>query len=603
MIKVNGKEVPSNIGGISSRKPWKGYKRGGAVKKAGGGELEDVGDPLIGSGGEFSKGSPWANKAADIGSKVAYGQMTGMANMAMAPGRAYNSTEPVTTEQMIAPSADIALQALRNSGARPTPGTSGVFVGPYGAHMLRAEERAAGATPKPHPVYGDEVMQRAERLRPEFRDAFIGHQVDMRDAQARQALTSREAVGPQHSRDVFPTSGWSRGAEGTPRKEIPDIGAKLVPLKGTEKFVIEHPAGDFHKIYDIPPVEFSSNLKGMEYLQYGKMGKGEAMFFPDSNRIIVGGTPTKTGLKEAISPVLHELQHAIQKKEGLAFGSNPAATMHGREFQQEFYPRESHPEKATIYGPKIGAKAEIPSWHEEMAGQQAKKYDPTSESAGMKRAAFEAYRRSAGETEARNVQARRAKGYNYGIHPEDTEDITRGLQWVNKTEFADGGEVSQPPWFVRAEARSPSGMLRSSVPGRTDKIPMKVGGGSYVLPADIPSALGQGNTMAGGSILDKMFNKGPYGMNLPRAKAGTSTKMARMSSLTKTRKSTGFADGGDTNTDIIAAGGEYVLSPEQVADIGGGDMTAGHNILDQFVKSVRQQHINTLKKLPGPKKD
>src|SRR5258705_10917685 len=99
---------------------------------------------------------------------------------------------------------------------------------------------------------------------------------------------------------------------------------------------------------------------------------------------------------------------------------------------------------------------------------------------------------------------------------------------------AEGGEVSQPPWFVRNEARAPSGMLKSSIPGRTDKIPVKVAGGSYVLPADIPSALGQGNTMAGGSILDKMFTKGPYGMNVIKAKSGLSTKMSNASYLNKT---------------------------------------------------------------------
>src|SRR5258705_1347149 len=170
---------------------------------------------------------------------------------------------------------------------------------------------------------------------------------------------------------------------------------------------------------------------------------------------------------------------------------------------------------------------------------------------------------------------------------------------------AEGGEVSQRPWLVRNEARAPSGMLKSSIPGRTDKIPVKVAGGSYVLPADIPSALGQGNTMAGGSILDKMFTKGPYGMNIMKSKSGSSTKMTRASSLTKTNRM-GFAEGGETETaptPIIAAGGEYILSPEQVAQLGGGHIDAGPKILDQFVMNVRKQHINTLKTLKPPKKD
>ena len=131
-----------------------------------------------------------------------------------------------------------------------------------------------------------------------------------------------------------------------------------------------------------------------------------------------------------------------------------------------------------------------------------------------------------------------------------------------------------------------SGMLKSSIPGRTDKIPLKVAGGSYIIPADIPSALGQGNTMAGGAIMDKMFSSGPYGLSLRGGGRGKK-----------------FANGGQAPADIIAAGGEYVLSPEQVARVGHGDIDAGHKILDAFVKKVRDRHIQTLKKLPDPKKD
>jgi hypothetical protein len=54
---------------------------------------------------------------------------------------------------------------------------------------------------------------------------------------------------------------------------------------------------------------------------------------------------------------------------------------------------------------------------------------------------------------------------------------------------------------------------------------------------------------------------------------------------------------------IVAAGGEYVISPEAVAKIGNGDMELGHAALDLFVKKMRNRTIKTLQKLPGPKKD
>lgn len=66
----------------------------------------------------------------------------------------------------------------------------------------------------------------------------------------------------------------------------------------------------------------------------------------------------------------------------------------------------------------------------------------------------------------------------------------------------------------------------------------------------------------------------------------------------------GFADGGATDgVPIVAAGGEYVIPPEDVVHIGGGDLDHGHKVLDSFVKKMRQKTIKTLQSLPGPKKD
>jgi hypothetical protein len=64
------------------------------------------------------------------------------------------------------------------------------------------------------------------------------------------------------------------------------------------------------------------------------------------------------------------------------------------------------------------------------------------------------------------------------------------------------------------------------------------------------------------------------------------------------------ASGGATDgVPIVAAGGEYVIPPEDVVHIGGGDLDHGHKVLDAFVKKMRQKTIKTLQGLPGPKKD
>ena len=76
------------------------------------------------------------------------------------------------------------------------------------------------------------------------------------------------------------------------------------------------------------------------------------------------------------------------------------------------------------------------------------------------------------------------------------------------------------------------------------------------------------------------------------------------SKINKFTNNLGFAEGGATDgIPIVAAGGEYVIPPEDVIHIGGGDLDHGHKVLDAFVKKMRQKTIKTLQNLPGPKKD
>ncbi len=54
---------------------------------------------------------------------------------------------------------------------------------------------------------------------------------------------------------------------------------------------------------------------------------------------------------------------------------------------------------------------------------------------------------------------------------------------------------------------------------------------------------------------------------------------------------------------ILAAGGEFVISPDVVAQVGKGDLKSGHEALDLWVKMQRRKNIQELSKLPGPAKD
>jgi hypothetical protein len=169
-------------------------------------------------------------------------------------------------------------------------------------------------------------------------------------------------------------------------------------------------------------------------------------------------------------------------------------------------------------------------------------------------------------------------------HPRD-QAIAAALSTARKTR-ASGGEVTSEVIHT--------GPIHSAVAGRTDHLPMHVPSGSYVIPADIVSAAGEGNTMAGFKIMRLMFGGNPYQQGSePYEQSGTPYN----------EPLPGKAEGGVATVPIVAAGGEHVVSPEEVVNIGGGDLETGHRVLDEFVKRMRKETVKTLQKLPGPKKD
>lgn len=162
-------------------------------------------------------------------------------------------------------------------------------------------------------------------------------------------------------------------------------------------------------------------------------------------------------------------------------------------------------------------------------------------------------------------------------HPQK-QAIAAALDTARRAKRASGGALAHPKVF--------HGPIRAKIPGRTDRLPIHVYGGSYVLPADIVSGLGEGNTDAGFAVIDKMFasNKMAAG---GMAKYGLVGHYHEPPSLVP----------------VIVAGGEYILTPDEVAAAGDGDMDKGHKILDKFVLEQRNMLRKKLSKLPGPAKD
>jgi len=140
-------------------------------------------------------------------------------------------------------------------------------------------------------------------------------------------------------------------------------------------------------------------------------------------------------------------------------------------------------------------------------------------------------------------------------------------------------QTPQPATPIGGASKLHTGAIKAPVAGRTDHLPMHVPSGSYVIPADIVSAIGEGNTEHGFDIIDYMVKE--------RMAVG------------------GDVDGMDEANPvaIVAAGGEYVIPPGAVKGFGGGDLDTGHKALDEWVKSERATTIATLQKLPPPRKD
>jgi len=182
-------------------------------------------------------------------------------------------------------------------------------------------------------------------------------------------------------------------------------------------------------------------------------------------------------------------------------------------------------------------------------------------------------------------------------HPQD-QAVAAALNIARKGRDMGGYFSGSPTPQVNTTYTGPMlhvGPIHSPVAGRTDHLPMHVPSGSYVIPADIISSMGEGNTMAGFKQMKRIFGGTPYGQADTAYSQPTSPYGADLPNK---------AHGGSTGSvPIVAAGGEYVLHPREVQWAGDGDLDTGHRVLDDWVKAMRAKTIDTLKKLPGPKRD
>src|SRR6185437_4727710 len=104
--------------------------------------------------------------------------------------------------------------------------------------------------------------------------------------------------------------------------------------------------------------------------------------------------------------------------------------------------------------------------------------------------------------------------------------------------LADGGPPSIPYWVRQAErtaVQKPTGLLMSDIGGRTDHIASNPAANSYVIPADVVSGLGEGNSLAGAKVLTQIMGMGPHGTPLPQGLAGARSRFVGLPAPPRSR--------------------------------------------------------------------
>jgi hypothetical protein len=149
--------------------------------------------------------------------------------------------------------------------------------------------------------------------------------------------------------------------------------------------------------------------------------------------------------------------------------------------------------------------------------------------------------------------------------------VAIALETARKSKRASGGKVHVGP-------------IEGDDGGRTDTIPLKVEDSSYVFPADFISHLGENNSSSGLKIAQELFGPGGLHDSPEGRKSGGRTRKGKP-------------------VECITAGGEFVVPPSVIKNIGHGDVDLGHRILDRLVMQVRKEHVKTLQSLPEPAQD
>lgn len=186
-----------------------------------------------------------------------------------------------------------------------------------------------------------------------------------------------------------------------------------------------------------------------------------------------------------------------------------------------------------------------------------------------------------------------------GMGDQGQPQLAKGGMMPGRAEGGISPSMEMPIW-TRDEARESTGYLHGATPGRADAIKTTAPSGSYVLPADVVSGLGEGNSLAGAKAVQQMLSTGPWGAAMPKITRGSGPPKPPAS--LKKKAGGGGNEATGEPIPVMLSHGEFVIPTDQVKAIGGGSAKNGFKILDHLVLELRRRHIEKLKKLPPPAK-
>lgn len=368
--------------------------------------LPDVGPPPVGDGGQFSPGLPAVNRAADIGSRYVGSVVPGAVEAISTPGALMKPNPYPAGSEEAAWYDDQRDKTATQWGPPMALNTMGI-----GIH---------GAQPGSAGIFGGRLAQTADHA-----------------ALARAEKMAAEGVAPEA---IHAETGWFQGPDQQWRFEIGDQTSKFLPGydSPTSEYPIRTPhSTDVGSAYSHPELyraypdlaesglQFSPSATEVRgsYRPPGQAHPGD-LIPPPGEQINLNTIAPGLNMDRARSTSLHELQHAVQQREGFIPGSSPEAMENvvkagaDARLLRELGSIDSF---RAIAGRDPHPAA--PMLVEKLTPEQLEKVatDP-----------YEAYRRVYGEVEARNVQARRdmtpeQRRRNF---PLSTEDVPADRQII-----------------------------------------------------------------------------------------------------------------------------------------------------------------------------